>query len=265
MSKTENHQWDLQRFSEGAKEGDPPETFEFEVEGEKLSLPVKAGDVDLRGVLNKITRKASAPNKKMEQMTKELDTLKTAIHDKDSTNETLQAKLEEIEMEKLSVEEKAKVQFQKEMDKAAKIAHEKEEESNRWRISFQNEKINNEIGAALSGYDITNMSQVVWLMKEGGKAAIVEEDGNFRTVLKFEKAGAEEEMSPKDAAAHFLGQPENSHFLKNNLRPGGGTSKGGSIDANGNLIMKQEDMQDPEKRKQMREAIKDGKIPQFTD
>lgn len=237
------------------------EVFEFKnpQNGQIVPLPKKVGDVDLQALIGQTIGK-SYQNAKKEVETKynpQLEQLKQAIQSKDATLEELQRKVQEFEEASLSEKERFQKQIEREKNSYLKQLDETSKKAEQFQSYFKNEKMNNEIYSAFSGFELVNPEQTMILLKTIGKADVKEIDGTFKTVLTINIDGVNEELTPKEAVAKWLALPENAHHLRNNLKPGGGTStNGGRKSADGTINYTRSQLSNPQIRKEYTEKLR---------
>jgi hypothetical protein len=248
--------------------GDEDLTFGFRGPGDiQYDLPktIKAGEheVDLNKLLgHAISSERKRVKKDNEQIKADLQAeykpLFEQMKEKDTQLSELQEKLREIEEANLSAEEKAKLEIARETEKVQKQANEHQKLAERnWEL-FKENKINNDIYAALSGHDLTNPEQTAILLKTLGQASLIDNNGQYSTMLKMQFDGDLQELPPKELVQKFLALPENSHHLKNNLRSGGGSSVGGRAGTGGVTQYTSVQMQDERIRAEYTKKLKAG-------
>ena len=231
-------------------------TFEFfdPSTKQKINIPEKIGDLDMRQIINGIIAKSR------KDAEKKFESIKQAIGEKDATVEELRHQLEQYELEKLPKAERDREIVSRELEQIKKQLSEKEQAANdNWHL-FRQHKVDNDIFQALSGYDLCNAGQTAMLIKSFGQAEIVKDDsGQFNTAMKMNVDGIVEEISPREFVQKWLSLPENAHHLKNNLKSGGGTSEVGGLKmADGSIAFSRKDFSDPKKRKEMLEKFRTG-------
>lgn len=217
------------------------ETFEHKVGDTVHKIPVMAGDVNIKELLGKA---AGAARKEAEARLKEkYAPLESALSDKTLTAQQLQEKIDAFELEKLSAEDRVKKQYENEMKKRDQAIKDANDIATKNLNLFRENKIQNDIHAALSGFNLFNPEQTMLMMRHVGKADLVEADGSYKTVFRVSENGVESELTPKDFAAKFLALPEYANQIKNNLIAGGGTGSGsGSRSPSGSLLFKRSEM-----------------------
>lgn len=244
----------------------PAETFAFKIGDKELQLPKTVGEINLQEAIGQVIGRSRSEAKR--EYDKTATELRTLIQNKDTTLKDLQEKLEQMELDKMSVEERAKAEVSRELDKLRKEIEKYQGESKSAVDKYRNEKIENQIMAAISRHpDVNNPQQVALLLRTIGAPDVVadQEKGFDKVVLKLQIDGAMQELSPAEAVDKFLGMPENGHFLKNNLRSGGGSGAGGRKLPDGTIQYTEEQLRDPNVRKEMLEKIKRGEKVSYPD
>lgn len=230
-------------------------------------LPKKVGDVDLQVMIGHIIGKSNREAEKKAE-TKYKGLVEKIQSESSSQFSELQAKVEELEMEKLTEQEKAEKLAEKKVSEAQKKSDEHKfyAETN-WQL-FKENKIDNDIISALGKHDLYNPAQTRMVLKQMGEADIVQDNGSYRTTLKLNIDGEVKEMTPKEAGEYFLAQPENAHHLKNNLRSGGGTNQGGNsgrMGTDGTIHYTRTSLKDEKVRAEYNKKLRDREPVQIVD
>lgn len=221
---------------DGGAGGGADDTFEWkDPEGKTYKLPNKP---EIKEAISKSSHwgKKDATRKFQSQ----LDEMSRLVQDKTTTLETLQNKMREIEEAGLSdVEKHKKQQERMKLETEAKIKALADEKA-QWENRYTETEIKNTLYGALSKHGLNNPAQTMMIIKQLGKAKLVkdEQSGEYKTVLDAKSLGLpdpltggiiEGELSPQEAIDKFLAMPDNAHHLKNNLKPGNGTSQTGGM------------------------------------
>lgn len=246
------------KFAEdaGAAEGGAVlEVFKFRdpAKGQEIDLPKVVNGVNLQELIGHVIGKS-----RKETEGKYKDLIDSIKNEKSTEYQTLQEKIQQLEDEKLSAEERARVVFEREKGKYG-------EEINKWKSTaeknwgmYKEDKIRNDIYAAFGGFDLYNPSQTLMVLRSMGNADLIEENGKHVTKLTFNIDGVDEVLTPKEAVAKFLALEENAHHLKNNLRPGNGTTSvaGGRKNADGTIAFTREQLRtDPKAMEEYRKKL----------
>jgi hypothetical protein len=244
----------------------PPKTGEFfemkdPVTGEVRKLP-KELEPFMGHVISKTRKETEGKYKPLiDDLNNQLKNNQLSLGEQ----ETLRARIQELEEANMSAEERAKLQIDREK-KTWEDKHKKAEQygNDGWNNFYQT-KIDNDLFAALGKHDLYNPDQTKMILKTMGGAKVVknEESGKFETKLTMlvpDKDGAlkEQVLSPQEAVDKFLALPENANHLKASLRPGGGagSSKGGKRGSDGAITFTRQDLLDPAKRKEYNEKLR---------
>jgi len=253
-------------LNETQEQAEPQPSFDYTdpKTGATIKLPAMVEGQDLKQLMDRASASARiSTESKLKTKYRELEEM---VRDKDSNYQALQEKLEQIEDEKLTADDRAKKQYSREVEKAQKEAATLAARADQNFNLFQETKISNDLYGAFAGYELSNIEQAMLILRSQGQAALVEVDGKYSTQLKMMIDGELVELSPKDAVAKWVALPENAHFLKNNLRPGGGTSsKGGSLNSDGQLVYKRSQLHDPAIRKEFNDKLSKGETPEIVD
>lgn len=238
-------------------EGQPVETFAFNIGGKEIKLPKVIDGINLQeGLGQVIGRSRSEAKKEFEKTASELREL---LQKKDITIEEFGQKLQQIEDEKLTTEERIKKETSREVEKLRKELEKVSGESKSHLDKYKNTRIENEILSAISKHQVVNASQLSILLRAAGAADLAaEENGVDKVILKMKINGEEQVLSPADAVEKFLAMPENMHHLKNNLRSGGGSTAGGNKRPDGTISYTRDQLRDPAVRKEAYEKMARG-------
>ena len=244
-------------------------TFEFTdpQNGSKHNLPVDVGGVNIQEMIGHVIGKSRTEAKKAleKEYQDKYSPILSEVEKLKGTNSELDEKLRVFEEEKLSVEERAKAQADRQIKKfqdetlAAVTASEKN-----WGL-FANNLVETEILKAFSGFDLTNQNQAMILLKQSGQPKVVDTEGVYSVAMHMLKEDEVVEVSVKDAVASWLAQSENMHFLKNNLIPGSGSggSNTGKLNTDGATEYTREQLCDPKIRKEYLEKVEAGESVQI--
>lgn len=269
----EDFVFDLQRHAEEDPKTEV-EYFEFvdPQNGKKIELPKTLGDegdgVNLQELIGHVIGKSRADAKK--EADQRNNTLLEELEKLRGANSELDAKLQQIDddiaAEKMSAVELAQRDAQKKIDKAQRERDETKVMADAFWNMYEENKIENDIFGAFSGYDLCNPKQTMALIKNDLKARVQDENGKIITVLTFVNDGDEETLDPKTGVSKWLALEENSHHLKNNLRSGGGSSEtGGRASEDGTIQYTREQMADPKIRHEYTKKLYNGESVQIVE
>jgi hypothetical protein len=216
------------------KEQEQPELFSYKMNDQELTIPKVIKNADGSTVdLQKIIGHAVGTTKKIER--KKIDETKNEYQSLKQEYETIAEKLQELETKDLSEVEKENLKLKKQLQEFEKKTKTFEETATQNFQKFENEKIQSDLFRSISGYDLHNSSQTVKLFKaDCSPSLIADEDGNYQTkaqvTIQNEKGEFETiEGNPQEVFKLWISQEEQSYLLKNNLKPGGSTSKTGNM------------------------------------
>lgn len=160
------------------------------------------------------------------------------IDNSSQTLEELQARLQQLEDEKLSEKDRIKKEADREIAKLkTQLEQTTKTAEDRFNL-YKSHKIENDLLSVIGdpSIGVANPTQVLALLKAIGQPDLTQtEAGDFQTILKLNLDGSTvQELNPRDAVTKFLSLPGNSNLLKNNLVPGGGTHTTGRTTQAGN-------------------------------
>lgn len=230
-----NRIFNLQLFGE---EGTDPETFEATLEGKKVILPKKVGDINLEELHGKTistTRKMTESKYKSE-----LEKVNSVLANQNLTLAEKEEALRKFEEEKLSVEERLSKEFSRKEKKYTEELGTYKTAAERNFQLFANTKIENEIYSSLPLDKLAKPEDTIELLKLRTRPTVMEVDGKYKTVFKMEVDGEERELSAREAAEIFLAA--NPHHLKSSLIQGMGTSVLGGRSMGGGLVYSRREM-----------------------
>lgn len=241
-----------------------PETFDFLVQGKQLKLPkVLDGGIDLQRVINEAIGKSKGDAKR--QYSDELKELRQALESKTMSIDEMTARLTQLEDEKLSVEEKAKKEWERKLVSTTKELELERQARASATQRLHDTLIESSLLSEISKHDVANPRQLMILLRNEGQAKIVNQNGVDKVALALHVNGEVAELSPAEAVAKYLALPENAHHLRNNLRPGGGSSAaGGRLGSDGSLNYTGEQLaRDPKARAEALAKLKAGESVSF--
>lgn len=217
------------------------EYYEYKGEGGKIfKLPIEFKE--------EFGKRLSIKEKKVKSLYDE--ELKKIMSEKDQIANEL------MEIKKASMSEKERKELEEKLlaEKMTKLSEEKEKA---WNL-FKTKHSETEIYSELSKYDLYNSKQVLKLLKSEGQIDVIDESGEYKTVIKMNG----KLYSVSEAIKEFLEQSENSNLLKNTLLPGSNTTKSTSSPG-GTVVFTQKQLaNDPEKRKEYNKLLESGIIPE---
>lgn len=246
----------------GQKAAEKNDVFKFRdpQKGQEVELPKTINGVNVQELIGHTIAKSRKDAQR--EFNQKFEQLKGTLQEKETTLEQMQQKFQEIEESQLSEQERFKKQYEREIGKYKSELEKYQGEAQKNFEIFKNEKIRNDIMSSFGGYQLNNPSQAYQLMKAEMQAELVQDDnGNFITRLNFD----DEQLTPGDAVKKWLARPENFHHLKNNLRPGSGTSLAGGKDADGSIVYKRSQLTDPTIRKEYMDNMKKGQPVKLLD
>lgn len=181
-------------------------TDEELVEYEGYKIPVKLKE--------KISKRVVAEKGRVEK----------DLSEKLSENESKYVELENQfkELKKASMTDKERTE-QEQREREEELEKLKAGKEQAWGL-FKQTKRDNDIYSALADYDVYSPRQVVRLIEAYGDVDVIEKNGKHETVVKLDG----EQLDVKSALKKFFEDTENANLLKNNLRPGAGSSNGKS-------------------------------------
>jgi hypothetical protein len=196
-----------------------PEAEVFEFKHPKthrtLTLPMKIGEVDLKGLLEGTIEKSKVDAKNKVQA--QLAELEAKVSDYD----LVKTQLDELQTSGLTAAQKA----QKENERILKQAENASTEAKRLRESLHAEKVNNAVFRELGNIKgIVDVNKAATLFNAECKPKLVERNGEFFAVAEFD--GVEVDIS--EAKAKWIARDDNKFLLQNTLSPGGGSTGGNS-------------------------------------
>lgn len=239
---------------------DPPkdgDTFKFKdpANYKEIDLPKSINGINLEELLGHVISKSRQDTeKKYKQL------VDAAKEEQTGEFKKLQEKIQQLEDERLSAEDRVKVVAEREKKTwETKMTDLQGKADRNWYL-FQENKITNDIYSAFTGFDLYNPEQTMMILRTLGKAKLVEENNNFYTKVSFNFDGQDEEFSPREAVQKFLARPENAHHLKNNLKSGNGTSTNGARKAaDGSIVFTRSQLNsDPRAMKEYSEKMRKG-------
>lgn len=193
------------------------EVFEFKhpKTHRTLTLPMKIGEVDLKGLLEGTIEKSKVDEKN--RVREQMAELENKVRDFDAVS----SRLAELETSGLTATQKA----QKENERILKQAEGDKAEAARLRASLHAEKVNNAVFRELGNVKgIVDVNKAATLFNAECKPRLVERNGEFFAVAEFD--GVEVEIA--DARAKWIARDDNKFLLQNTLSPGGGSTGGNS-------------------------------------
>lgn len=234
--------------------------FKDPVKNQEFKIPKTVNGVNIQELIGHTIAKSRKDVQR--EFTGKFEQLKNALGEKETSLDEMRRKFEEIEESQLSEQERFKKQYEREVTKYKTELEKYQSESKKHFETFKAEKIKNDIMMNLSGHQLNNPAQAYHLLKTEMNAEIVQdENGNFSTRLNFN----DEQLTPEEAVKKWLAKPENFHHLKNNLRPGTGTSQAGGRDSDGSIVYKRSQLTDPAIRKEYVEKSRSGQPVKIID
>lgn len=225
------------------------ESFEFlDPRNQKsIKLPARLGDVDTKGLINAIIEKSNKTywNK-----------YKGDIEAGNAQISKLQEELEELKSSALPAKEREAKQIQDAMQKAQKSAQQNAEAATKYEQAFKSEKLSTELFKAASKHqNIRNLDQVATLFQAQCTPAVVEENGEWKVMAKFNGS----ELPVSEALGQWLSLEENSNLLTPQLAPGAGSTGGTRIGASASQV-RRADFNAMKPAQQMDFIIQGGKV-----
>lgn len=252
-------EFNLQLFGE---ESATIETFEVEIDGEKITLPKQVNGIDFQKIHGKTianTRKGTELKYKAE-----LDKVNGVLANQNLSLAEKEEALRKFEEEKLSVEERLSKEFtRKEKKYTEELGIYKTAAEKNFQL-FASTKIENEIYSALPLDKLAKPDDTIELLKLRTKPTLVEVDGKYKTVFKMDVDGEERELTAKEASEIFLAA--NPHHLKSSLIQGMGTSTLGGRSMGGGLVYSRREMNsNPNLRGEYNKKLMSGENVQIID
>lgn len=249
---------------DGGKSG-AGDVFEFidPSTGSKLPLPKKMKvadkDVDLQKLLGGVIGKTKKDvTQKLEETYKPiLEKVAALEHKSDELTQLLQ----KAEDEKLSVEDRAKKERERESKKISEERDQAIAQAKHLSSTLETVIADNEILSAMGEFpEIINPGQLLQLVRLNHAIEVKLTNGNGRakgtvSIKMIDEDGKEEMLPPKEAVEKLIAKPEYSHFLKSNLVAGGGSSSssGARMGADGTMKYKRSALKDPKVYKEYSE------------
>jgi len=233
-----------------------PKTFKFKdpVNQKEYDLPVEFQETI--GHINSVARKET--QRKAEER---LLTMQQQFNEKSEAYQKIEEELNALREQNMTAEQRAEAAIKREKQAWENEKKSLSEKSGKFENLFMTTKIENDLLGAMGGFELNNPAQAMRLLKDDGKAELVEtEPGIFKTVLKLtDENGDVVEMTPSEAVKRYFAMPENLHHLKRNFVGGSGTPLAGSMDSEGAMIFSKAAIQrDSETRRKYNEAMKNG-------
>lgn len=192
----------------------------------------------------KITKAMGATRRDMDSRAK---TVSQQLEEERKAKADLEARLQQLEDEKLTASEKEKAAIERAQKKAMDEAAAAREEASTNRRLYESHKMDTDIRDALSGFELFNPKQVAVMLRAWGSLVMErDESGIDRTfVVVRSESGEEERLSPREAAGRFLALDENQNLLKSSVKTGAGSTAGGKIGVGGVRLYTREELANP--------------------
>lgn len=232
---------------------------------QKVKLPEKIGDVDLKTMLDGVIKKSRSDV--MSEFEKKYKPVIEQVGKYEADNTELREALQKLEDEKLTADERVQKQIQRESENYKKQVETEAQKALQFEGLFKRTTEENAlVGEFASRQDVVNSRQAYMLMKSEYPVEVVESDGNYRVVVRMpSETGELEEFDPKTAVERWLALPDHRHFLKSNLTPGSGSSSTARKMSDGTLVYTRSDIANEAKRKEYFEKKKAGEPVEIRD
>lgn len=207
------------------------ETFQWKIDGQWNKMPKLINGVDIENVLKKTIDRSDVEKSEIEgKFNNQLLELKTMVDSKDINISELNEKLEELQTQNLSAEEKAKLLSEKEIKKSQKELEILKADKDKFENMFMENRISRDIMDAVDKHDVANTGQAMRELRAASRTMLeLDEHDNYNTVVKMVIDNEEVVMTPIEACKVFFALPHNWNLLNNALMPGGGTGQNGTI------------------------------------
>ncbi len=216
----------------GAPAGDDTYSFKYPLSGKTVVLPKKIGAIETQTFLEDVIGQSNG------KFRKEYRTQIEELTQKAATAETLQARIDELELKLLPEEARKAKEFENNLKKQESTLKLERDTVQKLTEQLKGEKLGNAISAAASktAGDLVSPEDAVTLFRAQCAPALVQDGETFKAIAKIDG----EEMDISEAWNKWLSSPSKAHLLKNQLSPGGG-SAGGQRSSNQSNTMKRED------------------------
>jgi len=198
---------------------DNAETFAFfdPQRKQNINLPSKAGEVDLKPLLESVI--GHARKERRETLQKEIEELRGQL----SKQEQLQARVDELESATLPAKERESKEFEKQFGKLKADAEKARAESAQYQTILKTEKLSNALMREAAKYpDIIDIEQTTTLFQAQCSPTLSIDGDSVRLSAKLN--GEDTELS--EAFTKWLASDRNANLLKNKLHPGSGSAGG---------------------------------------
>jgi hypothetical protein len=215
-----------------------------------LALPRQVGEVDLQKLIEGVIAKSNEDFRK--KYKSEIENLNSQL----SESEKMKARLDELESLTIPAKEREAKQVQAAIEKAQKEAQAKAEAATKYEQAFKSEKLSTELFKAASKHqNIRNLDQVATLFQAQCTPAVVEENGEWKVMAKFNGV----ELPVSEALGQWLSLEENSNLLTPQLAPGAGSTGGTRTGASASQV-RRADFNAMKPAQQMDFIIQGGKV-----
>lgn len=215
----------------GAPAGDDTYSFKYPLSGKTVVLPKKIGAIETKDFLEDVIGQSNG------KFRKEYRTQIDELTQKAATAETLQARIDELELKLLPEEARKAKELENNLKKQESTLKLERDTVQKLTEQLKGEKLGNAISAAASttAGDLVSPEDAVTLFRAQCSPALVQDGETFKAIAKIDG----EEMDISEAWNKWLSSPSKAHLLKNQLSPGGG-SAGGQRSSNQSNTMKRE-------------------------
>lgn len=192
-----------------------PEAEVFEFKHPKthrtLTLPMKIGEVDLKGLLEGTIEKSKVDAKNKVQA--QLAELEAKANDYDA----MKSQLDELQSSGLTAAERKK----KDDERVQGEIKRAKDEAERYKSSLHAERVGNAVYSEFGKVKgIVDINKASTLFKAECNPRLIERAGEFITVADYDG----QELAISEAHAKWIARDDNKFLLQNTLSPGGGST-----------------------------------------
>lgn len=205
--------------SEGsAPAGNDTYAFKYPLSQKTVVLPAKIGDIETKKFLEDVIGQSNG------KFRTEYKTQIDELSQKAANADTLQARIDELEMKLLPEEARKAKELENNLKKQESAIKTERDTVQKLQNELKAEKLGNAISAAANKFasDLTSLEDAITLFRAQCSPELVQDGETFKAVSKIEG----EEIEVSAAFEKWLSSPSKAHLLKNQLSPGGGSAGG---------------------------------------
>jgi len=199
--------------------GNDTYAFKYPQSQKTVVLPAKIGNLETKKFLEDVIGQSNG------QRRAEYKTQIEELTQKAATVETLQARIDELELQLLPAEQRKAKEYETKLSKQESAIKAERDTIQRLENDLRSKNlalaITSEVGKMSA--DLVSPEDAATLFRAQCSPALVQDGENFKTVAKIDG----EEMELSEAWNKWISSPSKAHLLKNKLQPGGGSAGGG--------------------------------------